>query len=113
MHEMALCESIRTTLEEQSRLHGFTKVARVSLEVGPLSGVEIDALRFGFDVVMRGSVAQAAQLDIIECPAQAWCMACSQTVPIKARFDPCVKCGSYQLQVTGGEELRIKELEVE
>ena len=102
MHEMALCESIRNTLEEQSRLHSFTKVARVCLEVGPLSGVEVDALRFGFDVVMRGSLAEGARLDIIE-----------HTVPIKARFDACAKCGSHQLQVTAGEELRIKELEVD
>lgn len=113
MHEMALCESIRNTLEEQSRLHSFTKVARVCLEVGPLSGVEVDALRFGFDVVMRGSLAEGARLDIIECPAEAWCMACSHTVPIKARFDACARCGSHQLQVTAGEELRIKELEVD
>lgn len=113
MHEMALCESIRSTLEEQSRLHRFSKVARISLEVGPLSGVEIDALRFGFDVVMRGSVADGARLEIIECPAQAWCLSCSQAVPIKARYEPCANCGSHQLQVTAGEELRIKELEVD
>lgn len=112
MHEMALCESIRTTLEEQSRLHNFTKVARVSLEVGPLSGVEVEALRFGFDVVMRGSVAEGAHLDIIESRGEAWCMVCAESVPIVARFEPCVKCGSHQLQVTAGEELRIKELEV-
>ncbi|MGD9669234.1 MAG: hydrogenase maturation nickel metallochaperone HypA [Hyphomicrobiaceae bacterium] len=112
MHEMALCESIRSTLEEQSRLHQFSKVARISLEVGPLSGVEIEALRFGFDVVMRGSVAEGARLEIIECPAQAWCLSCSQTVAIKERYEPCGKCGSHQLQVTAGEELRIKELEV-
>lgn len=113
MHEMALCESIRTTLEEQSRLHRFSKVARISLEVGPLSGVEIEALRFGFDVVMRGSVADGARLEIIECPAEAWCLSCSHVVSIKARFEPCAKCGSHQLQVTAGEELRIKELEVD
>ncbi|MEQ1712058.1 MAG: hydrogenase maturation nickel metallochaperone HypA, partial [Hyphomicrobium sp.] len=62
MHEMALCESIRCTLEEQSRLRRFSRVARVSLEIGPLAGVEVEALRFGFDVVMRGSVAEGAVL---------------------------------------------------
>ena len=113
MHEMALCESIRCTLEEQSRLQRFSRVARVSLEVGPLSGVEVEALRFGFDVVMRGSVADGARLEIIESPAEAWCMQCAHVVAIAARFDACGKCGSHQLQVTSGEELKIKELEVE
>lgn len=112
MHEMSICESILQTLEEQARIQHFTRVERVCLEVGPLSGVEIKALKFGFDVVMRGSLAAGAKLQIIECPAEAWCMQCSATVPVKQRFDPCVTCGSHQLQVTRGEELRIKELEV-
>lgn len=112
MHEMALCESILQTLEAQSEQHKFTRVKRVCLEIGPLSGVEAEALRFGFDVVMRGSLAEGAQLDIIDCPAEAWCMNCAEKVPIQQRFDACCKCGSHQLQVTAGEELRIKELEV-
>lgn len=113
MHEMAICESIRDTLEEQSRAHRFERVERVCLEIGPLAGVEIEALRFGFDVVMKGSVADGARLEIVESPAQAWCMHCAETVPIRQRFDACAKCGSHQLQVTAGDELRIKELEVD
>jgi hydrogenase nickel incorporation protein HypA/HybF len=34
-------------------------------------------------------------------------------VIIKHLFDACSGCGSHQLQVTGGEEMRIKELEVD
>lgn len=112
MHEMAICESIRATLEEQARLKDFSSVEMVRLEIGPLSGVEIEALRFGFDVVMRGSLAEAARLEIVETEARAWCMQCAETVGIKARYDACPFCGSHQLQVIAGEEMRIKELEV-
>lgn len=113
MHEIAICESIRNLIEEQAGIDRFSVVRRVTLEIGPLAGVEIEALRFGFDVVMRGSVAEAARLDVVECPAQAWCLPCGGLVPISARYDPCPRCGSHQLQVTAGEELRIKELEVD
>ncbi|MCI4664581.1 MAG: hydrogenase maturation nickel metallochaperone HypA [Neomegalonema sp.] len=112
MHEMSLCQSIRSAIEEQAESQKFSRVDRVKLEVGPLSGVETDALRFGFDVVMRGSIIEGAKLEIDEPPAAAWCMPCAETVPITQRYDPCPKCGSHQLQVTSGEELRIKELEV-
>jgi len=112
MHEMSICQSIRQTLEEQAVLRNFTRVERVCLEIGPLAGVEIEALKFGFDVVMRGSLAAEATLEIVECPAEAWCLRCAATVPIAQRFDACPRCGTHQLQVTGGEELRIKELEV-
>jgi len=112
MHEMSLCENILEILTEQAKEQAFSKVDLVRLEVGPLSGVEVDALRFGFDVVMRGSLAEEAKLEIV-CPeATAWCLPCGETVPISERYDPCPKCGSHQLQITSGGELRIKEMEV-
>ncbi len=112
MHEMSLCESILGILKGEADRQAFEKVTRVCLEVGPLSGVEPDALRFGFDVVMRGSLAEAAVLDIVSPEATAWCFDCAENVTIERRHDPCPRCGSHQLQVTGGEELKIRELEV-
>ena len=112
MHEMAICESILDILKDQARTQHFDTVKRVRLEIGPLSGVEIEALKFGFDVVTRGSIAESAALEIVETEASAWCMPCGETVAITERYDACPKCGSHQLQVTAGEELRIKELEV-
>lgn len=112
MHEMSICESILGLIREQAQSRSFSKVERVCLEIGPLSGVEIDALKFGFDVVMRDTLADGAQLEIVETKGSAWCMPCGQAVAIKQRFDACPECGSHQLQVTGGDELRIKELEV-
>ena len=100
-------------MEEQAATQKFERVKSVWLEIGPLAGVELDALRFGFDVVTRNSLAEGAKLEIIEMPGQAWCLECSKTVPVSQRFDACPECGSYQLQITGGEELRIKELEVD
>ncbi|WFP62880.1 hydrogenase maturation nickel metallochaperone HypA [Mesorhizobium sp. WSM4904] len=112
MHEMAICESIRGILEEEAAKQSAARVDRVCLEIGRLAGVEVEALKFGFDVVMRGSLAEGARLDILETEARAWCMPCGRSVAIAQRYDPCPVCGSHQLQVTGGEEMRIKELEV-
>jgi len=113
MHEMSICEGIIQVLEEQGRSQKYTKVKTVWLEIGPLAMIENDALRFCFDAVTRNTLAQGAQLEIIELPGQAWCLQCAKMVAIRKRYDACTDCGSYQLQVTQGEELRIKELEVE
>ncbi len=113
MHEMSLCEGILQILENESEQKNFKKVKKVALEVGPFSGVEVDALKFSFDVVMKGSLAEGSELIIIDMPATAWCMQCAETVTIKQRYDDCPSCGSAQIQVTAGEELSIKELEVD
>lgn len=113
MHEMSLCEGVLQVLEEQARVQQFARVKTVWLEIGALSSVEPEAMRFGFDVVMKGSLADGAKLEIIEVPGQAWCMQCMKPVTIQQRFDACSDCGSHQLQITGGEEMLIKELEVD
>lgn len=113
MHEMSLCEGVLQVMRDQASSVGFNRVKTVWLEIGDLAGVDAEAMRFGFDVVVKGSVADGAALEIINLPGRAWCMTCGYEVGVSQRFDPCPDCGGYQLQVTGGDELRIKELEVE
>ncbi|WP_319381230.1 hydrogenase maturation nickel metallochaperone HypA [Thiomicrorhabdus sp.] len=98
-------------LGKRSAEQHFQKVKKVWLTVGVFSGVEIDALRFGWDVVTRNSIAEGAELIVIGEQGQAWCMGCSKHVQIENRYDDCPACGSHQLQVTGGETLSIKEIE--
>lgn len=112
MHEMSLCENILEILKEQADKDHFTKVNRVCVEIGPLSCVEPEALKFGFDVVMKGSLAEGAILEISTPPAEALCLTCFSTVPVRQRFDTCPKCGGDALQVIAGEELKLRELEV-
>lgn len=113
MHEMSLCEGILDILKAQAEKEHFTKVKRVAVDIGPLSCVEPEALRFGFDVVMKGSLAEGATLEISRPPAEALCLTCLKTVPVAQRFDTCPECGSGALHVTSGEEMKIRELEVE
>ena len=113
MHEMSLCESIMQIIEDEAQRQGFGRVIRVRLEIGRLSGVEIEAMRFGFDAVTRDSLADGAELEIIELPGTAWCLPCGCEVEVRQRFDACPQCGSYQLQVVSGDQMQIKDLEVE
>lgn len=113
MHEMSLCENILQIIEQQAEAQHFRKVKTVWLEIGALAGVEIEAMRFCFEVVVQGSLADKARLEMISVPGRAWCLQCHQNVGVQQRFDACPLCGGYQLQVNDGEQMRIKELEVE
>lgn len=113
MHEMSLAEGIRQIVEDAGRSQGFGKVRAVVLEIGQLAAVEVDSLRFCFDVVMKDSIADGARLEIESLPGTGWCMQCALSVPVAALYDPCPHCGSYQVQATGGTEMRVKELEID
>lgn len=113
MHEMSLAEGIRGIVEDTAQAQGFTRVKAVVIEVGQLSSVEVESLKFCFDVVMRGTVADGARLDIETVPGVGWCMPCGKSVPIAALYDACPECGSYQVQATGGTEMRVVALDVD
>lgn len=114
MHEMSLTEGVIRILEDQAASHGFAKVKTVWLEIGELSNVDPESMLFCFDAIAKGSaVAAEARMEVIRIPGQAFCLSCGDSVAISARFDPCPKCGGFGLKVTAGEEMRIKELEVE
>jgi hydrogenase nickel incorporation protein HypA/HybF len=113
MHEMALAESMLEIVEKTARMNGAVKVSAVRLEIGALSHVACESLRFCFDVVTRGSLAEGAALEIESVPGEAWCMPCGTRVPLGQCGDPCPHCGSHQLEVTRGDDMRIKDIEIQ
>ncbi|HEY0845749.1 MAG TPA: hydrogenase maturation nickel metallochaperone HypA [Noviherbaspirillum sp.] len=113
MHEMSLAEGVLQVIEDSAKANGFTRVKTVWLEIGALAGVEVEAMRFCFDAVVRNTLADGCKLEIIETEGQGCCLACGANVVIRQRYDACSACGAYQVQATGGTELKVRELEVD
>ncbi len=113
MHEMALTESLVDLIEEEGRRQGFTRVRVVRLEIGALGSVDPEAIRFCFDAVARGAIVEGARLEITAVPGDGWCFDCGKQVAMLERFGPCPECGRRRVQVTAGDDMRIKELEVD
>lgn len=113
MHEMSLAEGVLQLVEETAQREGAQRVKLVVLEIGQLSSVEPEALRFCFEAVTHGSIAHGAALEIVAVPGRGWCMPCAATVTMTESFGACPQCGSYQVQPTGGTEMRVKEIEIE
>ena len=113
MHEMSLAQNVREIIEQAAIDQGFSRVRTVWLEIGRLSCVEPEAMRFCFDSAMQGSVAAGAALEIMDTPGRGRCAQCGQESEIEHIYDACPCCGSFGLQVVAGDAMRVKELEVE
>ena len=113
MHEMALAESILNIVEETARNRGAIRVTGLRLEIGELANVESEALLFCLDVVLRGSLADGAQTEILTLPGQGQCLECGAIVRLSALYDPCPQCDGYPVRPTGGQEMRVKDILVE
>jgi hydrogenase nickel incorporation protein HypA/HybF len=112
MHEVSLIESIVDLVVAERQKQAFTRVRMIRLTVGALGHAEPGALRFCFDAVTGGTIADGAALEIEIVPGAGWCAVCQRTMPIEERFATCPDCDQPLRMVAGGE-LRLAELEVE
>ena len=108
MHEMAITESVVAAVSERI---GPERVARVVLEIGRLSGVVPEALRFCFEICAKDTTLEDAALEIREIAGRGLCGACGCDVALDFPVGVC-PCGSPELAIVAGRELRIREVEV-
>jgi hydrogenase nickel incorporation protein HypA/HybF len=113
MHELSLAGGILRVLEQTRERDHFERITQLRLEVGVLAGVEIESLRFALSAIAANSILAGASIEIDQPPGIAWCLPCSLSVPITSRLDACPHCGGYQLQPTGGTEMRVVDMQVE
>ena len=107
MHELGIALQVVDVLAERA---GGQRVRRVVLEVGMLSAVLPDSLRFCFELATQGTLAEGAQLEIVEKPGLARCVACDAQLELRRPYGQCG--GGTELEWVSGEELRIFEMEV-
>ena len=108
MHELALTQSI---VDQMGERLGGAKVTRVALEIGRLSGVVCDSVRFCFDLCTQGTTLDGARLEIVETAGRARCRQCGACFGVDDLLSLC-RCGSADLELLAGQELKIREVEI-
>jgi hydrogenase nickel incorporation protein HypA/HybF len=109
MHELAITEAVVNAVVERT---GDAPVSRVRLEIGTLSGVVPDAVRFCFGLVCEGTPLQGAALEIVEPGGSGTCRGCGQAFDVNDPIVLCPGCGSADVAVHAGRDLRILSVEV-
>ena len=113
MHELSIALGIVKIAEEESRKAAAKKVLSIELEIGSMSGIELDALDFSWPIAVKETVLEGARRDIDWIEAKARCTECGSEFEVKNSYDTCPKCNSYFKDIYKGKELRVKSLEVE
>ncbi|MCF6179475.1 MAG: hydrogenase maturation nickel metallochaperone HypA [Geopsychrobacter sp.] len=113
MHELGITQSIveialRTAAGQQAQ-----KIHSVTLEVGSLAGVVSDALQFCYEACSKETLLEGSRLIIDEVPARARCRDCATEYPLTDLLACCPACESVASDLLCGEEMRIKEMEID
>jgi len=107
VHELAITEGVVATVA--GRVPG-AKVTGVRLEIGALSGVVADSVRFCFDLVTEGTNLEGARLEITETAGRCRCRACGGEFEPDGPIPVC-PCGGIEIEVLSGQELKIASVQ--
>ena len=106
MHELGIARNIVSIVIEKAQ---GKPVSRVTIEIGKLSAVLPEALRFCFDIVSQETVVENAELEIIEISGAAVCRTCGSQFELEQLYERC-PCGSADITRLTGEELLVKQM---
>ena len=110
MHEMSITQGIIDLCLEHA---GGRRIRSLDVEIGALSSVVPEAVEFCFEACTRETSLEDAQLNILRIPGLGLCQECGQETPLSELFGSCLHCGSNLVSIVAGEELRVREIEVD
>lgn len=112
MHEMSIAVSIVDIAEAEAEKANVKAFSEIVLDIGTLSGIEIDALEMAMASACKGTVLNKAKLKINIIHANARCRQCGEKFEVDNMFSVCPSCGVYDLEIVQGKELKVKSLVV-
>ena len=113
MHELAIVQDLLKLCETNAAKQKATKVLKVEISVGKLSGVEPHYLKTSFDAFKAGTICYEADLIINTQNIVVRCLDCQYEGELPQNVFVCPKCGSHEITVTAGEDLLLMRLEME
>lgn len=115
MHEISLVQGLLQQLADLAVQNNRQKVTKITMEIGPLSGVVADSFTFGFDILSQDNdLVKNAVLDIIVPSVTYRCSECGHAeVTDGEKPEQCAKCQDLFLLPEGGDDLILKQVEME
>jgi hydrogenase nickel incorporation protein HypA/HybF len=112
MHELSVCQALLKQVADIAMDRGASAVKRITIEVGPLSGIEPALLANAFRILRAGSCAARAVLSIESPAVSIRCTSCGAESRTQPNRLVCALCGDFRTQVVAGDELRLLRVEL-
>ena len=110
MHELSISHNIVAIACEQA---GSRRVRAVRVRIGRLTGIDVQAVRFCYDLCAQGTQADGSRLEVDEVPGAGRCTQCQREIALDVPLGVCPCERAALLVRTSGDELVVTELEVD
>ena len=113
MHELSVTQNIIDIILAKSQEMRVNKINQINLVIGDLSGFVPDCIKFYFDSLSKGTLAEGAVLNFQLVPSRLQCRECSTIFSPQDVDWTCPECHSMRLEIIGGREFYIESMEAE
>ena len=113
MHELSIAQSIVNIAENAAPKDYQAHITSVGLQIGELSGIEIESLKFALSVIKKDTILKDAELDIEIIEGLAECPTCNTVFPMHYFGCNCPNCGNYFIKVLKGREMKVLNITVD
>lgn len=115
MHEMSIAASLLELAKEEARRRECSRISKIRVEYGAISGVMPEALRFCLMALCAGTENEEMELELVKIPLRLRCPLCNHVFggeTKEAQWQPCPACGEiFGHTVEQGTELVLARLE--
>lgn len=112
MHELGIIQELLEIAQEKAQENQARRIHALTLRVGALAGVEVEALAFAFGVATAGTLAEGATLTLESVAIRCHCERCEREFEPAGFIFACPACGHLTARVTQGRELELVQMEI-
>lgn len=113
MHELSVVESMVAIVLKHAEKNRARSVKKINLVLGEVSTVMEDPVRFYFEIISKGTVAEGAELFFKRTPLMGECGLCGKQFRVAAYDLTCPDCGGNDSSIISGREFRVESIEIE
>jgi hydrogenase nickel incorporation protein HypA/HybF len=110
IHEAGIARNVIRIVEQAAVTNALHSVTRVVLEIGPLSGVEPEALELAFAALAPGSVMADAEIEVLTPPLILRCSHCEAEYFAHLDDPTCPVCEQEGFDVLRGREMIVRKV---
>ncbi len=113
MHETGIAQSILDIAIKTAQNSGAKKINNVAVRIGKMSAIDESSLRFAFDALKTGTIAEKSNFEYMEIALTGQCEDCGTTSDLSGYFVLCPKCNSGKVKILSGNELEVAYIDVD
>ena len=109
MHEYSIVSALLERVEKEAAARGASRVVKLHVQLGELSGVEPGLLATAYDTFRERTICEGAPLELDRVAAAWECDRCGRAVTGKLRCPDCDR----PARLVAGDEIILSRIEME